>query len=50
MVIEVSVPLSMVMLRNFPVETVVGSYIEAAVTMKAPNGKSLKEYLGICFS
>ncbi|EXC20346.1 hypothetical protein L484_020567 [Morus notabilis] len=37
-VIEVSIPSSMVMLRNFPVETVVGSYLKAAVTMKGRNG------------
>lgn len=37
-VIEVSIPSSMVMLRSFPVETVVGSYLESAVTMKASNG------------
>ncbi|KAM0958021.1 hypothetical protein EV1_023125 [Malus domestica] len=36
--IEVSVPASMVMLRNFPVETVVGTHLQAAVTMKASNG------------
>ncbi|KAK9272744.1 hypothetical protein L1049_003121 [Liquidambar formosana] len=37
-VIEVSIPLSMEMLHNFPLETVVGSHLEAAVTMKASNG------------
>ncbi|KAG5527197.1 hypothetical protein RHGRI_028185 [Rhododendron griersonianum] len=37
-VIEVSIPSSIVMLPNFPVETVVGSHLQAAVTMKAPNG------------
>ncbi|XP_004304654.1 PREDICTED: nuclear pore membrane glycoprotein 210-like [Fragaria vesca subsp. vesca] len=37
-VIEVSVPTSMSMLPNFPVETVVGSHLQAAVTMKASNG------------
>ncbi|CAB4305668.1 unnamed protein product [Prunus armeniaca] len=37
-VVEVSVPASMVMLRNFPVETVVGQHLQAAVTMKASNG------------
>ncbi|RDX93240.1 Nuclear pore complex protein GP210, partial [Mucuna pruriens] len=36
--VEVSVPSSMVMLHNFPVETVVGSHLVAAVTMKAANG------------
>lgn len=38
MVIEVSIPSSMVMLPNFPVETVVGSHLQAAVTMKVSNG------------
>ncbi|XAR51910.1 hypothetical protein NMG60_11006706 [Bertholletia excelsa] len=37
-VIEVSIPSSMVMLPNFPVETIVGSHLQAAVTMKASNG------------
>ncbi|XP_050383609.1 nuclear pore complex protein GP210 [Argentina anserina] len=37
-VVEVSVPASMSMLPNFPVETVVGSHLQAAVTMKASNG------------
>ncbi|KAH1248383.1 Nuclear pore complex protein [Glycine max] len=36
--VEVSIPSSMVMLHNFPVETVVGSHLQAAVTMKAANG------------
>ncbi|KAL2335736.1 hypothetical protein Fmac_016949 [Flemingia macrophylla] len=36
--VEVSTPSSMVMLHNFPVETVVGSHLQAAVTMKAANG------------
>ncbi|OMO69335.1 Bacterial Ig-like, group 2 [Corchorus olitorius] len=36
--VEVSIPSSMVMLQNFPVETVVGSRLPAAVTMKATNG------------
>ncbi|KAL6506124.1 hypothetical protein OROHE_022653 [Orobanche hederae] len=36
--VEVSIPSSMVMLQNFPVETVVGSHIQAAVTMKTENG------------
>ncbi|XP_010528227.1 PREDICTED: nuclear pore complex protein GP210 [Tarenaya hassleriana] len=39
-VVEVSIPSSMVMLQNFSVETVVGSHLRAAVTMKAPNGAS----------
>ncbi|XP_052195537.1 nuclear pore complex protein GP210 isoform X2 [Diospyros lotus] len=37
-VIEVSTPSSMVMLPKFPVETVVGSHLQAAVTLKASNG------------
>ncbi|CAB4275363.1 unnamed protein product [Prunus armeniaca] len=37
-VVEVSVPASMVILLNFPVETVVGTHLQAAVTMKASNG------------
>ncbi|CAD5333574.1 unnamed protein product [Arabidopsis thaliana] len=37
-IVEVSIPSSMVMLQNFPVETVVGSHLKAAVTMKALNG------------
>ncbi|KAL6532745.1 hypothetical protein OROGR_013705 [Orobanche gracilis] len=36
--VEVSIPSSMVMLHNFPVETVVGSHLRAAVTMKTENG------------
>jgi len=32
----------MVMLQNFPVETVVGSHLKAAVTMKALNGYNWK--------
>ncbi|KAH0984630.1 hypothetical protein GBA52_011807 [Prunus armeniaca] len=36
-VVEVSVPASMVILLNFPVETVVGTHLQAAVTMKASN-------------
>ncbi|XP_020868269.1 nuclear pore complex protein GP210 [Arabidopsis lyrata subsp. lyrata] len=39
-IVEVSIPSSMVMLQNFPVETVVGSHLKAAVTMKASNGAS----------
>ncbi|XP_031406672.1 nuclear pore complex protein GP210 isoform X1 [Punica granatum] len=38
--VEVSTPTSMVMLQNFPVETIVGSHLEAAVTLKALNGDS----------
>ena len=41
MVVEVSVPTSMSMLLNFPVETVVGSHLHAAVTMKASNGNAV---------
>ncbi|KAJ8750145.1 hypothetical protein K2173_014060 [Erythroxylum novogranatense] len=37
-VIEVTMPSSMTMLQNFPVETVVGSQLQAAVTLKASNG------------
>ncbi|XP_059670096.1 nuclear pore complex protein GP210 isoform X2 [Cornus florida] len=37
-VVEVLIPSSMVILPNFPVETVVGSHLQAAVTMKASNG------------
>ncbi|XP_043725573.1 nuclear pore complex protein GP210 [Telopea speciosissima] len=37
-VIEVFVPSSMVMLQNFPVETVVGTHLQAAVTLKTSNG------------
>ncbi|KAG9446505.1 hypothetical protein H6P81_012633 [Aristolochia fimbriata] len=37
-VIEVSVPTSIIMLQNFPVEAVVGSYLQAAVTMKTVHG------------
>ncbi|XWS40691.1 hypothetical protein CRYUN_Cryun17cG0017400 [Craigia yunnanensis] len=37
-VVEVSIPSSMVMLQNFPVETVVGSHLPASVTMRASNG------------
>lgn len=36
--IEVALPSSMLMLPDFPVETVVGSHLQAAVSMKAPNG------------
>ncbi|CAN6929466.1 unnamed protein product [Brassica oleracea] len=39
-IVEVSIPSSMVMLQYFPVETVVGSHLQAAVTMKALNGAS----------
>lgn len=37
-VIEVSVPHSMVLLSNFPVETPVGSHLQASVTLKASSG------------
>ncbi|KAL5718155.1 hypothetical protein ACHQM5_011091 [Ranunculus cassubicifolius] len=36
--VKVSVPSQMVMLQNFPVETVVGTYLQAAVTLKASDG------------
>ncbi|XP_048503398.1 nuclear pore complex protein GP210 isoform X3 [Beta vulgaris subsp. vulgaris] len=36
--IEVAVPSSMVMLPYFPVETVVGSHLQASLAMKASNG------------
>ncbi|XP_045812556.1 nuclear pore complex protein GP210 isoform X2 [Trifolium pratense] len=36
--VEVSIPSSMVMLHNFHVETVIGSRLQAAVTMKTSNG------------
>ena len=48
MVIEVTVPLSMAMLRYFPVETVVGSYLQAAVTMKASNGNAILQNILEC--
>lgn len=38
MSIEVAVPSSMVMLPYFPVETVVGSHLQASLAMKASNG------------
>lgn len=37
-IVEVSTPATMVMLPNFPVETVVGSYLKAAVTLKVSTG------------
>ncbi|KAL8555147.1 hypothetical protein ACS0TY_003084 [Phlomoides rotata] len=37
-VIEVSIPHSLVLLPNFPVETPVGSHLQASVTLKASNG------------
>ncbi|KAL1564235.1 nuclear pore complex protein GP210-like protein [Salvia divinorum] len=37
-VIEVSVPHSMVLLPNFPVEAPVGSHLQASVTLKASSG------------
>ncbi|CAK7328121.1 unnamed protein product [Dovyalis caffra] len=42
-VIEVSVPSSMIMLQNFPVETVVGSHLAAAITMKTSDGEVLSQ-------
>lgn len=38
MVIEVLIPSSMVMRQNFPVEVVVGSHLQASVTLKMPDG------------
>ncbi|KAI3474918.1 hypothetical protein Pfo_030229 [Paulownia fortunei] len=38
MAIEVSIPYSMVMLPNFPVEAPVGSHLQASVTLKASSG------------
>lgn len=35
--VEVYTPSSMIMLHSFPVETVVGSHLQAAVTMKIEN-------------
>ncbi|KAK1318726.1 hypothetical protein QJS10_CPB04g01397 [Acorus calamus] len=37
-VIEVSVPSSMIMMPNFPVEAAVGAHLQAAVTMKTLHG------------
>lgn len=48
MVIEVSVPSSMTMLQDFPVETVVGSHLQAAVTMKALDGDALLRLSTLC--
>ncbi|ESQ46942.1 hypothetical protein EUTSA_v10027618mg [Eutrema salsugineum] len=42
-IVEVSIPSSMVMLQNFPVERVVGSHLQGAVTMKASNGASFSK-------
>ena len=40
----------MVMLHSFPVETVVGSHLEAAVTMKASSGNAIYwNYLNLPF-
>ncbi|CAN4082059.1 unnamed protein product [Withania somnifera] len=38
MIVEVSLPSSMIFLPNFPVETPVGSYLRAAVTLKTLDG------------
>ncbi|CAA2987605.1 nuclear pore complex GP210 [Olea europaea subsp. europaea] len=38
MIIEVSIPSSMVMLPYFPVETLVGSYLQASVTLQGSGG------------
>uniref|UniRef100_A0A1D1XKT8 Nuclear pore membrane glycoprotein 210-like n=2 Tax=Anthurium amnicola TaxID=1678845 RepID=A0A1D1XKT8_9ARAE len=37
-VVEVSTPTSMVMIRGFPVEALVGTHFEAAVSLKTPDG------------
>jgi len=37
-VVEVSVPSSMIVLPNFPVEAVTGTQLEAAVTLKTSDG------------
>lgn len=37
-VVEVTLPSSMAMLPGFPVETSVGTYLQASVTLKAPTG------------
>lgn len=39
----------MVMLHNFLVETVVGSHLQAAVTMKAANGDTIFKDIGVSF-
>lgn len=39
-IVEVSSVASLAMLQYFPVETIVGSHLEAAVTLKALNGDS----------
>lgn len=41
MIVEVSIPSSMIMRHNFPVETVVGSHLQASVTMKSDNGDGI---------
>ncbi|KAL0377391.1 UNVERIFIED_CONTAM: Nuclear pore complex protein [Sesamum radiatum] len=38
MVVEVSIPSSMVMLPNFPVETPVGTHLQASLTLRASSG------------
>lgn len=42
----------MAMLPYFPVETVVGSHLQAAITMKASNGKAIYQnilgHVGAC--
>lgn len=50
MIVEVSVPSALVMLRNFPVETVVGSHLQAAVTMKASNGDTIGQIFDLLFN
>ncbi|CAI9087870.1 OLC1v1022055C1 [Oldenlandia corymbosa var. corymbosa] len=37
-IVEVSIPSSMIMLENFPVEIPSGSHIQASVTLQAPDG------------
>lgn len=38
------------MVRNFPVETVVGSHLQAAVTMKASNGDTIGQIFDLLFN
>ncbi|XP_010248630.1 PREDICTED: nuclear pore complex protein GP210 [Nelumbo nucifera] len=49
-IIEVSVPSSMVMMQNFPVETVVGTNLQAAVTLKTFHGASFYRCDAFCSS
>ncbi|KAL5991265.1 hypothetical protein ACLOJK_012172 [Asimina triloba] len=41
-VVEVSIPSSMVVLQTFPVEAVVGTYLQAAVTLKTSHEEELE--------